>query len=196
MKAAEGVARAPDREDDANSPGFSKELPLEVGNDTDAAGSRTEDRAAAGESASRSQSEHAPSAATEPDAASDQDESDSQAVNGGHEPEQPAVYTPKEGALCTQCPARLLISTPLTVRARCADSAAPAATPQTAMPTGNIFARKSSQGIVTGPRSCAFCSRTFISQHALDIHLSRNMVLSLTPRACISAPTCFRWARA
>jgi hypothetical protein len=108
MKASEGPARG----DAAHTPGFSKELPLMVGNDADAAeaGSRTEYRAAAGESASRSQSERAPSAATGPDAASDQDESDSQALNGGHEPEQPAVHTPKEGALCTQCPARLLIS--------------------------------------------------------------------------------------
>ena len=58
-----------------------------------------------------------------------------------------------------------------------AEFATPAVTPQTVTtPTGNIFSRKSSQGIVTGPRSCTFCSRTFISQHALDIHLSRNMV--------------------
>ena len=55
-------------------------------------------------------------------------------------------------------------------------SSGPPSTPSTSKQVNNIFSRKSSQGIVTGPRSCTFCSRTFVSQHALDIHLSRNMV--------------------
>ena len=53
--------------------------------------------------------------------------------------------------------------------------------------TRNIFSRKSSQGIVTGPRSCTFCSRTFVSQHALDIHLSRNMVGLHWPCMCFAS---------
>ena len=51
----------------------------------------------------------------------------------------------------------------------------------------NIFSRKSSQGIPTGPRACAFCRRTFQSQHALDIHLSRNMECRTEYRKSVAA---------
>ena len=103
----------------------------------------------------------------------------------------PAATPPKEGAFLFSSPSGCCSSLrPDRVRARGADVATPVATPQTAAPTGNIFARKSSQGINTGPRSCAFCSRTFCSQHALDIHLSRNMVPRFDVHARACACTC------
>ena len=197
MKVSEGADRDQASADAAGVPGSNKELPLEVGSDAGAeAGARGGGVAAAGQSANRapaaSQGEAQQTAAGR-GAASAQDGSSMQAPGGDHSDaaQQPAVSTPKEGAFLFSSPSGCCSSLrPDRVRARGADVATPVATPQTAAPTGNIFARKSSQGINTGPRSCAFCSRTFCSQHALDIHLSRNMVPRFDVHARACACTC------
>ncbi len=204
MKASEGAAtRAFASTDAAGVPSSSKEQSLEVGSDAAAAGARGAGQAAPGESANRAQA--ASEGEGTPEAAgwgADSAQNDGSAQAPDDAAQQPAISTPKEGAVLFRAPCAcdclplLPALGPDPVRVRGAEVAAPVATPQTAAPTGNIFARKSSQGIVTGPRSCAFCSRTFISQHALDIHLSRNMVPRFDARACSCAvPVCLQRAR-